>query len=438
MKRIVLILLLVAPSLVWGYDFAAVVPSGQTLYFDIVEGGVKVVYPYTSASPWGSYQKPTGALTIPATVVHEGTTYAVLSLGTKSLYATYITSLTLEEGVQSLATNACGFNEYLTTVQLPASLSTLGSSSFMLCSALTDVHMMGSQPPASSAAGAFTQSSVGTAALHVPCGSISAYAGAPWNLFGSIDDGVCSVTITTASTDPLRGTVSGGGTYATGTSVVLTATPAAGFGFACWTDGDTLNPRVVGAVRDSHFVAVFQRPIHDTVVISTVELQVDTVYLPDTLYLRDTLEVQPTFYRLQVQSCTSGGGVGIGGATVPAGTELEIGALPLEGHRFSGWDDGGAENPRRVTVVAEATYTACFEPLLAAPSTAAPDWSLSLHGRTLEVRCRAGEPVKIYDGSGRILSSLAAHADTTTVELPSAGVYIVQVGTGAGRKVTVR
>ena len=69
-KTLLLIAALVGLGLpAWAYDFSAVAPSGQTLYYNIVNGNAVVTYPGASDdSPYEGYTKPEGALTIPATV----------------------------------------------------------------------------------------------------------------------------------------------------------------------------------------------------------------------------------------------------------------------------------------------------------------------------------------------------------------------------------
>lgn len=46
MKKAFFTLLFLLPLTVLAFDFQVVVPSGQTLYFDTVAGGVSVVYPH--------------------------------------------------------------------------------------------------------------------------------------------------------------------------------------------------------------------------------------------------------------------------------------------------------------------------------------------------------------------------------------------------------
>ena len=48
---ILLLSLLLLPAVAGAYDFAATVPSGQVLYFSIVQEGVEVVYPQGDSLP---------------------------------------------------------------------------------------------------------------------------------------------------------------------------------------------------------------------------------------------------------------------------------------------------------------------------------------------------------------------------------------------------
>ena len=60
-----------------------------------------------------------------------------------------------------------------------------------------------------------------------------------------------------ATCDPTMGTVTGGGFYLYGDSVMLTATPNPTFIFDHWHDGDTNNPRYVIATSDATYIAYF-------------------------------------------------------------------------------------------------------------------------------------------------------------------------------------
>ena len=115
MKKVILFLLITVSTMlstVWAYDFSAVVPSGQTLYFYIKSNTtVSVAYPSNSAfNPYSGYAQPTGDLVIPSSVTHNGTTYSVTSIGGHAFYdCTGLTSVTIPNSVTSIGDKAFGF-----------------------------------------------------------------------------------------------------------------------------------------------------------------------------------------------------------------------------------------------------------------------------------------------------------------------------------------
>lgn len=115
--RVILMALLIgAVGLTKGfaYEFSASVGS-NTLYFNIIDADqktVRVTYPGTTSSweaIWGEFTKPTGSLTIPATVVHpdNNETYTVTAIGNYAFYGcTGITSLVLPSDVSQIGSYA--------------------------------------------------------------------------------------------------------------------------------------------------------------------------------------------------------------------------------------------------------------------------------------------------------------------------------------------
>lgn len=81
MKRLLLFVALCAATMnnAFAYDFSAVAPSGQTLYYNIVDGHAEVVRP-----EYDNYV--TGNLIIPDSVINNGNSYAVTSLARDSYY----------------------------------------------------------------------------------------------------------------------------------------------------------------------------------------------------------------------------------------------------------------------------------------------------------------------------------------------------------------
>lgn len=155
MKKILPLLLALAfANAVEAFSFSAPATSGQTLYFTITTGNnVKAVAPATVS--WSGYTAPTGALTIPATVVDNGGAMynvtaidqmafqncreltsvtvpgSVVSIGTRAFAGdTLLVSVVLQEGVQRIDMMAFSSCTALTEIQLPSSLTRIAVSAF--------------------------------------------------------------------------------------------------------------------------------------------------------------------------------------------------------------------------------------------------------------------------------------------------------------------
>ncbi len=129
MKKLFLVLVLCLSTLAsWAqndYDFSAVAPTGQTLYYKILEDHFFISFPSNVTFPavgvvapntyyWGDFDAPTGDLTIPCTVTYNNTTYYVVKI--------------LE--------NAFGDCSGLTSATIPFSVSRIESFAFKNCSSL--------------------------------------------------------------------------------------------------------------------------------------------------------------------------------------------------------------------------------------------------------------------------------------------------------------
>ena len=131
--------------------------------------------------------------------------------------------------------------------------------------------------------------------------------------------------------DSTMGVATGSGTYDYATAVTLTATAAAGCYFTGWSDGVTANPRILTIGGDTVVEAQFGR------------LQEFGITVVPSDAARGTVE---------------------GTGRYQSGTEATLSATANEHYYFSQWSDGRTDNPRRVRVIADATYTAVFEPEL--------------------------------------------------------------------------
>ena len=138
---------------------------------------------------------------------------------------------------------------------------------------------------------------------------------------------VNSYTLTVNANDAAMGSTTGGGSYTHGQTATLTATPAAGHHFVQWNDGNTQNPRTVTVTGNATYTATFA----------------------------------PNSYTLTVNANDNTMGSVSGGSSYDYNATATLTATPNSGYHFVQWQDGNTDNPRTVTVTANATYTATFE-----------------------------------------------------------------------------
>ena len=128
----------------------------------------------------------------------------------------------------------------------------------------------------------------------------------------------------TITTYAQNGNVSGAGTYDYGTTATLMATANEHYHFTQWSDGNTDNPRTVAVEDNATYTAEF-KPDSYTIIVSAGE-----------------------------HGSVNGGG------TYDYGTTATLTATADEHYHFTQWSDGNTDNPRTVSVVGDATYTAEF------------------------------------------------------------------------------
>ena len=137
--------------------------------------------------------------------------------------------------------------------------------------------------------------------------------------------------VTVASADETMGTVSGSQeSVEWQASTEISATANYGYHFVQWSDGNTANPRTV-TINEEHdysFTALFAKNQY-TVTVVTGDATRGSVS---------------------------------GTTTVDYLTDVEISATANEHYHFEQWEDGNMQNPRTVTVTANATYRAYFAP----------------------------------------------------------------------------
>ena len=128
----------------WYFYFGGGIVNGETF----VEDGMTFLKTGPSTVAVGDGNSPAidastaGALEIPATVEHDGTTYTVTALSRGAFYGcAALTSVTIPEGITDILPST--FNECtaLETVALPSTLLTIQNYAFNKCSALTTINL---------------------------------------------------------------------------------------------------------------------------------------------------------------------------------------------------------------------------------------------------------------------------------------------------------
>ncbi|MBQ9418620.1 MAG: S8 family serine peptidase [Bacteroidales bacterium] len=238
-------------------------------------------------------------------------------------------------------------------------------------------------------------------------------ADATYTAYFEPDGTLPQYTITVESADMRQGTVTGGGTYYSGTTITLTATAASGYHFLRWNDGNTDNPRSVTVTANVTYTAYFES---------------DEV---------------PTRYTLTVESADMRMGTVSGGGTYNSGSTATLTATAASGYHFLRWQDGNTDNPRTVTVTADATYTAYFEKDLGISEVENAGLSLMVSDGYIKIVSTQGSipAYTVNDVSGRCLYRGAAVEASEAVAAPqlASGVYFIQfVGLPAQKVVVVR
>ncbi len=208
-------------------------------------------------------------------------------------------------------------------------------------------------------------------------------------------------TIATNATPTGSGTVTGGGMYHYGETVVLTAIPNANHTFMQWSDGNVNNPRTETVTGNATYTAVFFTQGGQT-------------------------------YTLTVTSNDPAHGIVYGGGIYPAGAVVDIFAFPVEGYAFDSWNDGNKDNPRSVTMNGNLSFAASFKKSTDVNEVDQNTWVVYPNPATQSIRIEGLEEaaeVRIYNSMGALVkvTNVAANEEIGIVDLAS-GLYLLRCG----------
>ena len=251
----------------------------------------------------------------------------VTEISTAFAYDTCITSVAFPHGVTSIGDYAFRGCTGLTSVIIPNSVTSIGDMAFCHCTGLTSITVCAITPPECNGYDAFADVPY-TIPVHIPCGAKEAYQSAlGWRNFKNyIETPNYTLDVTSQNEDMGSVEVTQEPSCDDNKSV-FKAVANEGYRFVKWNDGNTDNPRTVVVTQDTTFVAEFAEQLPQYTITATCNSQQGTV---------------------------SGSGVYV------EGTQVTLTATANEGYEFAQWMDGNTDNPRKITVEGNATYTAEF------------------------------------------------------------------------------
>ena len=149
----------------------------------------------------------------------------------------------------------------------------------------------------------------------------------PTDTYGIVQPMIDYAMVNTVPADSTKGSAYPNCKLSKHVNQTIYATPAPGYYFFRWDDGNTDNPRSVFITQDTTFTALFT----------------------DREAFRVT--VQPDY---TLRGHVTGGGTYFNGDTVT------LTAIPNENYRFLCWNDGDTSNPRQFTITRDTSFTAHF------------------------------------------------------------------------------
>lgn len=240
-------------------------------------------------------------------------------------------------------------------------------------------------------------------------------------VFESSTTPVTTYTVTLNSADATMGTVSpaGASTVNEGSSFTANATAADGYHFVAWMNGttqvSTANPYTFTVTGDITLTATFEA--NDPAV---------------------------TYYNVTVSSAntTMGNVTSTASGQVAENTEVTVTATANPGYIFVNWTNAeGTEvstnNEYTFTVTADVTLIANFEIEDGINSINASNILIYAANSMITVRGAEGNDIYVYDMNGRCIYQNANANETETINMASAGIYLVRVSNVLIKKVVV-
>ena len=336
------------------YDFTETVQSGQLLYFTItddVNHKVKIVNQsggrgYGGTTDYGyiewneatqkwveSSDLPKGDLIVPATIQHEGVTYTIAEIDTSAFVSTDITSVTFTEGLKKIGASA--FYECTSLrgkIFIPQSCTSLGEWAFR-STKITEIYTGGAEELPQ------------YLTLYCDIVNIKSTPATKYirNYFQNDNYALRTIEI--------GENVERVGSYAFYSCSYVTKV-------ICYA---TTPPVMKDRPSDSESTSWGYFPVGSM-----------TLYVPkgtksayeaaNCWKLFGTIVEMEDTYTISTAVAGTGLGSVTGAGRYESGVDTILTAIPALHYQFVQWSDGNTDNPRRITVTGDATYTAEFAP----------------------------------------------------------------------------
>lgn len=473
MKKLILTaVFLMTASVAMAADFSAFTSAGQKLYYNISGNSVVVTHPKNASgyNAWTGFDKPTGSLTIPESVTHNGTTYTVSAIGESAFYGcTGLTSVSLPNTLTSIEKHAFCECVGITTINIPDQVSSIGDSAFQYCHSITTITIsnlitrignstfsgcnslssitlpysvttIGAEafrnctslssltiPPSVTSIGTRAFCNTGLSTIDIPTSVTQLGVGA----FSSCDS-LLSATIPNSITGIEEQTFFSCGSLTTvivGSSV--TSIGARAFGLC----GSLSEIHMRGAnsptIQENTFVLL------PSTAIFYVPCNAATAYQEaSTVWSQYNFTEEFSYYLIAASQYATRGTVEVIHAPECDDPQAEILATPNEGYHFVRWSDGDMNAHRYLTIVQDTTLLAEFESNAGINDIASEVLNVYASQGCIHVTVdgQAAAEFSVYDLAGRRVAHVE-DGDRSPV-LPN-GAYLVKVGTHAARKVVV-
>lgn len=141
-QSVITILLTVLMSMTgaktFAHDIEAKNADNVTIYYKWINNNTELAVSYAGSS--FNNDVYTGNVVIPKSVVYEGNTYSVTSIGDYAFYySSGLTSVTIPNSVTSIGKNALSACSGLTSVTIPNSVTSIGDNALSGCNGLTSI-----------------------------------------------------------------------------------------------------------------------------------------------------------------------------------------------------------------------------------------------------------------------------------------------------------